>query len=103
MAQGHLVPYQPGWCVSFILKQLSISSHSPLPRPYSLHFHRARSHRLNSPPPATFLFDPPSLPLRIGLSAVYYEQGEYDQAIKTCERAADEGRELRADYKMIAK
>jgi stress-induced-phosphoprotein 1 len=36
-------------------------------------------------------------------TAVFYEQGEFDKAIATCEKAADEGRELRADYKMIAK
>jgi stress-induced-phosphoprotein 1 len=37
------------------------------------------------------------------LAAVYLEQGEFDQCIKTCERAVDEGREKRVDYKVIAK
>ncbi|POV94970.1 hypothetical protein PSHT_15912 [Puccinia striiformis] len=37
------------------------------------------------------------------LAAVYLEQGEYDQCIKTCERAIEEGREKRTDYKVIAK
>ncbi|KAI9433302.1 chaperone [Lactarius indigo] len=30
-------------------------------------------------------------------------QGEYDQSIETCQKAVDEGRDLRADYKLIAK
>jgi stress-induced-phosphoprotein 1 len=37
------------------------------------------------------------------LAAVFFEQGEYDKAISTCEKAVEEGRELRADWKMIAK
>jgi len=37
------------------------------------------------------------------LAAVYLEQGEFDQCIKTCERAVEEGRERRVDYKVIAK
>lgn len=36
-------------------------------------------------------------------SAAEFEKGDYDAAIKTCELAVDEGRELRADYKLIAK
>lgn len=35
--------------------------------------------------------------------AVYFEQGEYKKAIETCEKAVEEGRELRADYKVYAK
>lgn len=37
------------------------------------------------------------------LGAAYYEKGEYDEAIKACEKAVEEGREVYADFKMIAK
>ncbi|KAJ7283366.1 activator of Hsp70 and Hsp90 chaperone [Mycena rebaudengoi] len=37
------------------------------------------------------------------LGAVYFEQGEFDKAIETCEKAVEEGRSLRADYKLVAK
>ncbi|KAL5530275.1 STI1 [Sanghuangporus sanghuang] len=37
------------------------------------------------------------------LSAVQFEQGKYDECIATCEKAIEEGRLLRADYKVIAK
>lgn len=36
-------------------------------------------------------------------AAVYYEQGEYDKVIEDCERAVERGRELRADYKLVAR
>jgi len=37
------------------------------------------------------------------LGAVYFEQGNYDQTIETCQKAIDEGRSMRTDYKLIAK
>ncbi|MBW0531983.1 hypothetical protein O181_071698 [Austropuccinia psidii MF-1] len=37
------------------------------------------------------------------LAAVHFEQGNLDECIKTCNRAVEEGRERRADYKVIAK
>jgi stress-induced-phosphoprotein 1 len=37
------------------------------------------------------------------LGAAYFEKGEYDEAIKACEKAVEEGREIYADFKMIAK
>ncbi|KAK6458804.1 uncharacterized protein RJT20DRAFT_123897 [Scheffersomyces xylosifermentans] len=36
-------------------------------------------------------------------AAAEYEKGDYDEAIKTCEEAIQQGRELRADYKIVAK
>ncbi|EJD54033.1 TPR-like protein [Auricularia subglabra TFB-10046 SS5] len=40
--------------------------------------------------------------LRFAFS-VHFEKGDYDQCISTCEKAIDEGRGIRADYKLIAK
>lgn len=37
------------------------------------------------------------------LAAVYFEQQDYDKTIETCQRAIDEGRDARADFKLIAK
>jgi stress-induced-phosphoprotein 1 len=34
---------------------------------------------------------------------VHFEKGDYQKAIETAEKAAEEGRDLRADYKLIAK
>lgn len=36
-------------------------------------------------------------------AAVYYEDGDMDKSIATAERAIEEGREIRADFKLIAK
>lgn len=36
-------------------------------------------------------------------SAVYFEKGDFQQAIKTCEEAVDAGREQRAEYAFFAK
>jgi len=35
--------------------------------------------------------------------AVFFEQGELDQCIETCQLAVEKGRENRADFKLIAK
>ncbi|KAL1297941.1 hypothetical protein AAFC00_006454 [Neodothiora populina] len=37
------------------------------------------------------------------LSAAYFEKGDYDAAIKTCRDAIEHGREVLADFKLIAK
>ncbi|KAI1911381.1 Hsp90 cochaperone [Ophidiomyces ophidiicola] len=37
------------------------------------------------------------------LSAAYFEKGDYQKAIETCETAITEGREILADFKIIAK
>lgn len=36
-------------------------------------------------------------------AAVQYEKGSYPECIADCEKAVERGRELRADYKMVAK
>jgi stress-induced-phosphoprotein 1 len=36
-------------------------------------------------------------------AAAEFEKGDYDAAIKTCHKAIEEGREMHADYKLVAK
>jgi len=43
------------------------------------------------------------VPILTGPPAAYFEQGDYDKAIEVCEKAVEEGRSIRADYKVIAK
>ncbi|CBQ72597.1 probable STI1-Hsp90 cochaperone [Sporisorium reilianum SRZ2] len=37
------------------------------------------------------------------LGACYFEQAKYDECIKACEQAVEEGRSMRADFKLVAK
>ena len=37
------------------------------------------------------------------VSAVFFEQGQYNACIEICEKAVEIGRENRADFKLIAK
>lgn len=37
------------------------------------------------------------------LGACYFEQGNFDECVKTCQTAVEEGRAMRADYKLVAK
>jgi len=46
---------------------------------------------------------PKDITFLTNLGAVYFEQGRYDEAIETCEKAVEEGRSIRADYKLVAK
>ncbi|CED85558.1 Molecular co-chaperone STI1 [Phaffia rhodozyma] len=46
---------------------------------------------------------PKDISFLTNLAAVYFEQGNYDLAIETCQKAVEEGRDIRADYKMMAK
>ncbi|WWD17530.1 hypothetical protein CI109_101971 [Kwoniella shandongensis] len=46
---------------------------------------------------------PKDVTFLLNLSAVYFEKAEYEKCIEVCEKAVDEGRELRADYKTFAK
>ncbi|KAF9076625.1 chaperone [Rhodocollybia butyracea] len=46
---------------------------------------------------------PKDITFLTNLGAVYFEQGNYDKAIEVCEKAVEEGRSLRADYKLVAK
>jgi stress-induced-phosphoprotein 1 len=37
------------------------------------------------------------------LSAAYFEKGDYQKSIEEAQKAVEEGREIRADFKLIAK
>jgi len=46
---------------------------------------------------------PKDITFLTNLAAVYFEQGDYPKTIETCEKAIEEGRAIRADYKLVAK
>ncbi|KAF7354931.1 Heat shock protein sti1 [Mycena sanguinolenta] len=46
---------------------------------------------------------PKDITFLTNLGAVYFEQGQYDKAIEKCEKAVEEGRSLRVDFKLIGK
>jgi stress-induced-phosphoprotein 1 len=46
---------------------------------------------------------PKNLVFLTNLGAAHFEKGDYDKCIEVCEKAVEEGRSLRADYKLIAK
>ncbi|CAL1702063.1 unnamed protein product [Somion occarium] len=46
---------------------------------------------------------PKDITFLTNLGAVYFEQSEYDKCIEACEKAVEEGRSLRADYKLVSK
>lgn len=52
---------------------------------------------------AALKLDPTNITILTNKGAVYYEQGELDKCIKTCEEAVEIGRENRVDFKLIAK
>jgi stress-induced-phosphoprotein 1 len=48
-------------------------------------------------------FDDEDISYLTNRAAVYIEMGKFDECIKDCDKAVDRGRELRADFKMIAR
>jgi stress-induced-phosphoprotein 1 len=47
--------------------------------------------------------DPTSITFYNNKAAVYFEEGDYDKCIETCNKGIEVGREHRADYSLIAK
>lgn len=47
--------------------------------------------------------DPDDISYQTNKSAVYFEQGKYDECIKECTEAIEHGRKVYADYKLIAR
>jgi stress-induced-phosphoprotein 1 len=47
--------------------------------------------------------DPQNVNLLINCTAVYFEKGEYEKCVAACEEAITIGRDLRSDYKLIAR
>lgn len=52
---------------------------------------------------AAISLDPENVSFVTNKAAVKFEQGKYDECIADCEAAIEKGRELRADYKLIAR
>ncbi|KAI8826796.1 uncharacterized protein EV422DRAFT_11060 [Fimicolochytrium jonesii] len=50
-----------------------------------------------------FEIDQTNIAVLTNKAAAQFEAGDYDASIKTCEEAVEAGREIRADYKIIAK
>ncbi|KAL7282027.1 hypothetical protein ACG7TL_003494 [Trametes sanguinea] len=46
---------------------------------------------------------PKDITFLTNLAAAYFEKGDYDKCIETCDKAVEQGREIHADFKLIAK
>lgn len=46
---------------------------------------------------------PKDITFLTNLAAAYFEKGDFDKTIEVCDKAVEEGRSLRADYKLVAK
>ncbi|KAI0637715.1 putative stress-induced protein STI1 [Trametes polyzona] len=46
---------------------------------------------------------PKDITFLTNLAAAYFEKGDFDKCIETCEKAVEQGREIHADFKLIAK
>ena len=47
--------------------------------------------------------DPEEISFLTNKAAVFFEQAEYDACVETCDAAIEKGRELRVDYKVVAR